>query len=167
MKSLTAGLTLALGILLAAACAGLWWQHRHAAALTVELDTAKTAALSADFEASAARADVERVTVYADRVRVIHDTVTTIQRDIPRYVTPEVDRALPLSTGFVRVLDAAAAGVPLAEDPQHLDAHPSTVAPSDAAAVIAGNYGTCRETAATLEAVQAWAVDHGLADPSP
>jgi hypothetical protein len=144
-----------------------WHEHGQLGTALAAASAATQASLAADFEASAARADVQRVIVYADRVRVVHDTITTIRKEIPRHVTPEVDRAFPLSVGFVRVLDAAAAGVPIAEDSQRLDAQASTVAPSDAASVVAGNYGSCLENAATLEAVQAWAVDHGFADPTP
>lgn len=146
--------------LLAIACGLLWWQHREQTVLTAKLDNATTAALAAGFEASAARADVARVTQYVDRVRVVHDTTATIQQDIPRYVTPEADRLFPLSVGFVRVHDAAAAGVPLVPSARDTDATRAGVASSDAAGVIAGNYGACHETAAQLTALQDWVRAH-------
>jgi hypothetical protein len=153
-------LTLTLAALLVVACGVAWWFHHEQADTSAQLVTAQAAAIASDFEASAARADVTRVTVYVDRVRVIHDATMTLQQEIPRYVTPDTDRAYPLPVGFVRVHDAAAAGVPLLPSAGDSDAAASGVAASTALGVIAGNYGACHEAAAQLTALQDWVKAH-------
>lgn len=151
MKTLAA--VLAVLLLAAAALAG--WQHLRLGTLGNQLAQAQGQAIAAGFELSAAQVSVQVVTRYVDRVRVVHDTTTQLQREIPAYVTPEMDLHFPLSVGFVRVHDAAVAGVPL-EPAGPLDATASPVAASTAAGVIAGNVGVCRETAEQLTALQDW-----------
>lgn len=139
--------------------------HRQAASAEQARAAAEQRADTAEWQASAARTDVKRITTYVDRIRVIHDTTTAIQQDIPRYVTPDDDRLYPLPVGFVRVHDAAAAGVPLLAGPGDTDAARSPVAASVALDVIVGNYGTCRETAAQLTALQDWVQSREAATP--
>lgn len=102
---------------------------------------------------SAVEAATERVRVeYRDRY------VTQIL-EIPDHVTPETDRRYPLSVGFVRVLDAAAAGADLSATPGPAglaDDAASDVAPSHAAGVIVGNYAGCTDDRAKLLGLQAW-----------
>lgn len=67
--------------------------------------------------------------------------------EIPSVVTPALDRSFPLSVGWVRGHDAAARGVDLSGLPDPAagaDDAPSSVKPSDALAVLAGNYAVCR-----------------------
>lgn len=158
-------LAIALVTLLAAACALLWTQHRQAASLATALESAKTAAVTADFEASAARADVVRVTQYVDRVQVIHDTTAALRLEIPRYVTPAADRRYLLPDGFVWLHNAAAAGVPLHDPAGNPDAASEDVAASEAAGVIVGNYGICHENAEQLSALQEWVRAHTAHSP--
>ena len=153
-------LTLTLAALLVVVCGVAWWFHHEQADTSAQLVTAQAAAIASDFEASAARADTTRVIVYVDRVRVIHDATMTLQQEIPRYVTPDTDRAFPLPVGFVRVHDAAAAGVPLLPAAGDSDAAPSGVAASAALGVIAGNYGVCHEATEQLNALQDWVKAH-------
>ena len=71
-----------------------------------------------------------------------------------------------LPWGFVRVHDAAVRGddLPAApESPAEPDDAASDVAASEAAAVIAGNYGACRADRQQLADLQAWAKSMGLA----
>ena len=158
----------ALATLLLAACGALWWEHRTATGLADELDMAKTAALAADFEASAARADVVTVTHYVDRVQVVRETTATIRQEIPRYVTPAADRRYLLPDGFVWLHDAAAAGVPPGQRAGDPDAASQTVTASGALDVIVSNYGICHETAEQLTALQEWVRSHYPAgDASP
>lgn len=141
-----------LAALLLAALAVIAWQRHQRAALSSRLASAQADTLAALFDASAARLDVTIVTRYVDRVRVIHDTTQTLQREIPTYVTPATDRAYPLPRGFVRVHDAAATGV-LPGPARAADATASDVTASRAADVIAANYGTCLAIRAQLNAV--------------
>jgi len=158
-------LAIALATLLVVASGLLWWQHNKAGDLATQLESAQTATIAADFEASAARADVVRITEYTDRVQVIHDTTAAIRQEIPRYVTPAADRRYLLPDGFVWLHDAAAAGVPVIDRPGDPDASSEGVAASQAASVIVGNYGICHETAEQLTALQGWVRDHTA--PSP
>jgi hypothetical protein len=152
MNLLLKPLAIAMAALLLAALAVIAWQRHETASLSVRLATAEANTFAALFEASAARLDVTIVTRYVDRVRVIHDTTHTLQREIPSYVTPATDDAFPLPRGFIRVHDAAATGL-LPGPARDTDAQASDVTASRAADVIAANYGTCLEIREQLNAV--------------
>lgn len=138
--------------LLAIAGGALAWQHNRIKGLDAGLIQAQTQAVIAAFETSAARTDVQIVTRYADRERAVRQVIHDIQRETPRYVTPDSDTAFPLPVGFVRLHDAAAAAI-LPGAPGPHDAQASTVEASDAAIVIAGNYGTCHAIREQLNAL--------------
>jgi len=138
--------------LLALAAGVALWQHHHIQRLDIDLTKAQTQAVIAGFEASAARADVRVLTKYVDRERVVRQVIHDIQRETPRYVTPSTDAAFPLPVGFVRLHDAAAAA-DLPGPPGPADAQASGVTASDAASVIAGNYGTCHAIRDQLNAL--------------
>ena len=138
--------------LLAIAAGALVWQHHRLNGLAASLAQAQTQAIIAGFETSAARTDVQIVTRYVDRERVVRQIIHDIQRETPRYVTPDTDAAFPLPVGFVRLHDAAAAA-DLPGPPGPLDAQASAVTASDAALVIAGNYGTCHAIREQLNAL--------------
>jgi len=110
----------------------------------------------------------QRVAVSAqaaqDRVRTV--TRTLIQ-EVPTYVAPETDARFALPWGFVRLHDAAAAGLALPATPQgpaEPDDAPSDVPVSAAAGVIVANYGACDADQARLAALQEWARGEGLAN---
>lgn len=153
LLKITAGILVAL---LLAALAEIAWQRHRTADLSSRLAHAQADTVAALFDASAARLDVKVITKYVDRVRVIHDTTQTLQREIPSYVTPATDRAFPLSRGFVRLHDAAASGLSALPAPGSTDATASDVAASTAASTIITNYGICHETAEQLSALQGW-----------
>jgi len=156
MSVLLKPLALLLAALLIAALAVIVWQRHRSVDLISRLADAQAKQLAAQFEASAARLDVKVITQYVDRVRVIHDTTQTLQREIPSYVTPATDRAFPLPWGFVRLHDAAASGLSTLPAAGPTDAAASDVAASTAAGVIVTNYGICHETVAQLSALQDW-----------
>jgi len=142
----------ALLVLLAAVGGVLAWQYHRVQGLSDALVKAQTQMIVAGFETSAARVDVHVLTQYVDRERVIRQVIHDIQREAPRYVTSSTDAAFPLSVGFVRLHDAAAAAL-LPGPPGAADAQASGVAASDAAVVIAGNYGTCHAIRDQLNAL--------------
>jgi len=142
----------ALLTLLALAAAALTWQHHRLTRLGQDLASAQTLTVVAGFEARAARADIQTITRYVDRVREVRQVIHDIQRETPRYVTPSTDAAYPLPVGFVRLHDAAAAAH-LPGPPGPADAQASGVKASDAALVIADNYGTCLDVIAQLNAL--------------
>jgi hypothetical protein len=161
-------LLIALCTLLLVAIGAASWQHHRAGALVLQLANAQSQAIAAGFEASAAKLNERTVTQFVDRVRVVHDTTQTLLREIPTYVTPTMDHLYPLPVGFVRVHDAAAAGLPGLPAPRAADASGSPVEASRAIAVIVDNYGTCHETAEQLSALQEWVQQRAtLEDATP
>jgi hypothetical protein len=135
-------ITVLLTLVIAAAVA-LAWQRDRLRDLGDDLAKAQTQVVIAGFETNAAKADVRVITQYVDRERVIREVIHDIQREAPRYVSPSTDAAYPLPVGFVRLHDAAATAR-LPGPPEPADAQASTVTASDAATVIASNYGTCQ-----------------------
>ena len=107
-------------------------------------------------KASTASAEVG-TKVEAARVEVRTVTQTLI-REVPRYVTVAADTQCVVPVGFVRLHDAAAAGVlPQPADPAGEPADtPSGVALSAVGSTVAENYGSCREDREALKGWQAW-----------
>jgi hypothetical protein len=98
-----------------------------------------------------------------DRVRTV--TRTLIEK-VPTYVSATTDAHYPLPWGFVRLHDAAAVGDDLsatAAGPSGPDDAPSDVRTSEAAAIVAANYGACHADQSRLAELQAWARQMGLA----
>jgi hypothetical protein len=90
------------------------------------------------------------------RIRTI---TRTLVHEVPVAIPPSVDRAFPLSVGFVRLHDAAALGLDLSDiaaPAGAADDAAARVGASDAARVIAANYGDCRADAQELADWQAW-----------
>ena len=156
-------LSLAMVVALAAGFGGGWrvcaW--RDAAALVAGV---KPAVTSIEHAAAVSQAVAVRAQSAQDRIRTV---TRTLIEEVSSHVPPAVDAAYALPRGFVRLHDAAAAGVDLpaaAASPGQPDDAPSGVALSDAAAVIVGNYGACRADQARLATLQQWARAQGLAD---
>ena len=87
-----------------------------------------------------AQATVKVVTEYVDRIRVVREKGDTIIKEVPVYVPVQADAACTINRGFVRLHDAAAAGIAL----------------SAVAGTVAANYQSCHENAEQLRALQAW-----------
>lgn len=131
----------------------------HAGASHVQ---AKWDAEHAANEAAAAKVAVEQakrtaelVADYEDKLRAAQETKHTIIKRIPVYVTAQADAACTINRGFVRLHDASAAGADPGA-PTLADAAPSGVALSAVAGTVAENYGSCRENAEQLVALQRW-----------
>lgn len=93
------------------------------------------------------------VTRWKERQAEIQTITQTIEKEVPRYVTPAADPVLPL--GWRLLHDAAAYGaVPQAA--AGIDVAAPDIAASQAASAVIGNYMSCHTTAAQLEALQAW-----------
>lgn len=151
------------GVAMLGAVGGAFWvgdssgyARRDAQAMKAELRLER-AGRAADQRA--VKASNEIAQALAARTTTIRETHRTIEREIPRAITPETDARFPLSVGFVRVHDAAAASVPLADvhDPAgRPDDAASTVAASEAARVIGWNYEAANDCAARLIGWQDW-----------
>lgn len=99
------------------------------------------------------------------------ETVTrTIIREVPVYVTPQIDRDFPLPWGFVRVHDAAALRIDVPAIPLptgQSDASRSPVTASVAAGTIAENYGRADGNAQQLNDLEAWIRDQQAITAQP
>ncbi len=151
---------LALAALIAASAG--WGYTRGATAVQDRWDAA---AVKQSLTASIVRqkqAEVtERVvTQYVDRVRTVREAGETIVKEVPVYVPAQCDADGRLPAGWRVLHDAAASGQP-ADAARAADAQP--VAPDAAAATVARNYLTCRETAEQLTALQKWVREQGRA----
>lgn len=114
--------------------------QRTVAALRIQLDNAQGA--------------TEYVTQYVDRVREIRIKGDTIIKEVPRYVSAQADAACVVPVGFVRLHDAAAAGVLSDPGTGDADAAPAGLALSTVGATIADNYTTSHANAEQLTQLQ-------------
>lgn len=130
------------------------FQHAHLIASANHAADLERQVRDRTTERDQARRDVQVVTQYVDRVRVVREKGDAIIKEVPVYVDREADRACVVPVGFVRLHDAAAANVPVG-DPGGTDAAPAGVALSAVAATVADNYTTCHENAEQLIALQA------------
>lgn len=146
--------------LLAAIGYGAMWQEQRIAAALQQRDAERAQLRTARAALASQQATTQVVTRYVDRVQVVREVGATITKEVPIHVTAKADAACAVPVGFVRVHDAAAEGHlpdPPAGDP---DAPAPGLALSDVADTVAGNYGTCHETAEQLIALQAWVAAH-------
>lgn len=85
-------------------------------------------------------------------------TVTnTIIREVPAHVTPEIDKRYPVPWSVVRLHDAAALGLSVADiaaDRSGADDAASDVAASEISSRIAENYGACRLAYERVDALE-------------
>lgn len=93
------------------------------------------------------------VTEYVDRIQVVKEVGRTIIKEVPVYVSAEADRACTVPVGFVRLHDAAAAGVRPPDPAGAADARPAGVALSAVTETVAGNYTACNANAEQLNSV--------------
>ncbi len=143
-------------LLLAAIVMGIVTVRHRIASAEARAAAAETTARRLQGELDQAALSEKVVIRYVDRVRVVREVGATITKEIPVYVTAQADAACPIPTGFVRVHDAAAQGVPLGEPAGDPDAPAPGVTLSAVADTVAGNYTACHETGTQLTALQAW-----------
>jgi hypothetical protein len=96
------------------------------------------------------------ITQYRDRVQIQQGVATTIEKEVTRYVESKpLALACLLDSGWVRLHDAAAAGVvpKAASDP---DAAGAGIASTEALRTVTGNYSSYHQVADRLSALQAW-----------
>ena len=153
---------LALAVLVAAATG--WGWVKGAASVQAEWNAERAAQTITVLRVKVAQAEVtERVvTQYVDRVRIVRETADAIIREVPVYVPAQCDPDGRLPAGWRVLHDAAASGG--AADPATV-AHAQPVAPDAAAETVTRNYGTCRETAEQLTALQQWVREQAALQP--
>ena len=147
---------LALGALVAASAG--WGWVKGAASVQQDWNTERATQTIAVLRVQVKQAEVSDrvVTQYVDRVRIVREQADAIIREVPVYVPAQCDPDGRLPAGWRVLHDAAASGG--AADPAAI-AHAQPVAPDAAAETVTRNYGTCRETAEQLIALQAWVAD--------
>ena len=153
---------LALAVLVAAATG--WGWVKGAASVQEDWNTERAAQTMTVLRVEVKQVEVtERiVTQYVDRVRVVREQADTIIREVPVYVPQSCDADGRLPAGWRVLHDAAASG--RVTDPATV-AHAQPVALDTAAATVARNYGTCRETAEQLTALQQWVREQAALQP--
>lgn len=125
---------------------------------------AEERARKAERKAAEASAEADQKAVeIVERIRVETRTIT---KEVPVYVSPEVDTRFALPAGLVRLHDHAATGdlsglSDTARDPDAASgfAEPSPVKASEFGTAIVENYGTCRADQARLNALQNWLLE--------
>lgn len=112
-------------------------------------------------QAITAAVDVSHVKKAAE-IRVVYKTIT---KEVTQYVTRVADNNCSITSGFVRVHDAAASGtVPLPASV--VDDSPAGVEVSTVAETVAENYGTYAEIRQRLIDLQDWvAKQQAVTDP--
>ena len=148
---------------LVAAVAG-WGYVRGARSVQADWNaaTAEQSSVVARVRVAQALVTERVVTQYVDRVRTVREAGETIVREVPVYVPAQCDADGRLPAGWRVLHDAAASGQP-ADPARVADAQP--VAPDAAAATVARNYLTCRETAEQLTALQQWVREQAAVQP--
>lgn len=110
--------------------------------------------------------NIKVVTVYVDKIKVVHDKGATIKQEVVVYVPQAADADCTINAGFVRLHDAAA-GNTIPGPSRVADAAPSGVALSTVAATLIDNYTACHENAEQLIAWQEWAKAMKAAEAQP
>ena len=117
--------------------------------------TAAQRQTQAQVQTRQAKATVQVVTQYVDRIQVVREKGDTLIQEVPVYVPVQADAACTVHRGFVSLHDAAAAGE-LPTAPGDPDAPAEGLALSAVAATVVTNYQTCHENAEQLKALQDW-----------
>jgi hypothetical protein len=114
-------------------------------------------AMVQEAEARAARVTAEAEARTAQVITQIRTVTKEVVREVPTYITPATDAGYPLPVGLVCIHDAAASGENIpSPGPCDTPGASSDVKASEAAAVIAENYGACRECCERVRQWQLW-----------
>jgi hypothetical protein len=111
--------------------------------------------LQADVNKGQGKVNEKTITVYRDRVQVVHDVVYK-NRDIIR--DNVVSRDSTFSMGWINAHNAAALGFPVNPEAA-ANKTPSGVKDADALITVAGNYGAAHQCQAQLQGWQNWYAD--------
>jgi hypothetical protein len=107
--------------------------------------------------AAQTKATVDVMAAYAPTVAATAAQFQTLSQEVPTYVTPKNDSACAIPVGAVRLLDAAASGLPAVSlAPGGADDAPSGVALSTLVGADVSNDEAAVENAEQLAALQAW-----------
>lgn len=141
------------------ATAGAFFEGEHYKTLQYEAaaSAAKDAELVQLHQSDTITADVGQAAALKEQ-QIAAITQTQIL-EIPKYVTIKSDAACTVPVGFVRLHDAAAAGLPLPDAAGQSDDAASGVALHTVAGAVAANYGNANLDAAQLAALIGWIED--------
>ena len=141
--------------------AGYRWEEtaylKFQASVVTVTDKAKDQAAARQKQMDDASFTIEKASIQKQQV-IVTQTQTVIKK-VPVYVTAKTDATFPLPCGFVRLHDASASG----KDPADIalpagftDEQACPTKASDAATIIAENYGQYRTIAQQLSDLQDW-----------
>lgn len=156
------------GCLLVGAAGGWWITRDHylgqiaATALEQQKAIVKASNVARDAQAAADKLTHDRDVKNAEDHQRIQTVTNTITREVPVYVTAKTDELFPLPCGFIRLHDAAAAGVEPAAvslPAGKSDGDRCDVATSAAATIIAQNYGLALGWQSDLKTWRGWYAD--------
>lgn len=97
----------------------------------------------------------EVVVKYIDRIKYVEGKQRVITKEIPKYITKEVDANCSITNGFVWLHDSASQNN-LSNAPRNPDEVSSTVKLSTVINTVTENYGTYHQVAEQLKALQDW-----------
>lgn len=148
------------------------WETKFAEKqLAAQIEISKMREENLRLTAQAERVTIQTITRYVDRVRVVREAGEEIIREVPIYVTPEIDLVCPITYGFKWVHDSAAAGPagvpPVSRAPDDVNATSATVKLSDIARIVAENYTKYHTVSERLHALQSWIRDQQKLRPAP
>jgi len=111
----------------------------------------------ATVQAAQTQATARVIAAYTPTLATTAASFQALTKEIPTYVTPPDDARCTLTTGAVRLLDAAARGLPAVPDPAgSADDASSGVALSQLVGTDVSNDEAALENAEQLSALQAW-----------
>lgn len=162
------------GVALLAALGLFYWHYRH-----LETEAAKVPGLNAAISGlqHAAQEQQAREKISYDKGVAFGKTQARIVvvnkeiiREVPRYITPAIDKRYPIPVGLERVYDASIYGVPVSAIPDPTgkpDDSPSRFSASQFGAVAAENNGSCLVIREQLTALQGWVNEQRALRPAP
>ena len=151
---------LAVSLLVAAIYGAGWIEGAGHINTKWEAEKKTNALAAAEQEKRQAEDQIKVVTVYVDKIKVVHDKGAIINKEVPAYVPPDADADCTIHMGFVRLHDAAATNT-IPGPTRDTDAAPAGIALSTVAETLADNYQRCHENIEQIKAWQQWAMAMG------
>lgn len=106
-------------------------------------------------QAKSKEVTTEVVVKYIDRIKYVEGKQRVIVKEIPKYITKEVDAKCNITNGFIILHDSAAQNF-LPNAPRSLNEVSTTVKLSGVITTVAENYGKYHQVAEQLKSLQDW-----------
>lgn len=106
-------------------------------------------------QAKSKEVTTEVVVKYIDRIKYVEGKQRVIVKEIPKYITQEVDSKCSITNGFIILHDSAAQNL-LPNAPRSLNEVSPTVKLSGVITTVTENYGKYHQVSEQLKALQEW-----------